>query len=71
MYHKLCQTYQYSHHQQVYIQNLHMSDAVCFHNTFSTHVLRYAYDIIGTNQETHRFMRVAGWFVLLYYNMII
>ena len=31
----------------------------------------YAYDIIGTNQETHRFMRVAGWFVLLYYNMII
>lgn len=33
--------------------------------------LHYAYDIIGTNQETHRFMRVAGWFVLLYYNMII
>ena len=33
--------------------------------------LYYAYDIIGTNQETHRFMRVAGWFVLLYYNMII
>ena len=34
-------------------------------------IVEYAYDIIGTNQETHRFMRVAGWFVLLYYNMII